>query len=141
MSLVMSFGLKAQTQLEHSARVKSSPSRSQLWARFWYPDLVPRRCLHTVGKHILGPVSEYAFGSQIGAGSLTLEAAYTCRVLQLAPAVKLAVRVCSTMSLTTCSLACVFFFCHAGMRRAVNSLCTVARALRRVRVFLRAMII
>lgn len=60
---VTSFGLKAQTRLEHRARAKSSPSRSQLWVRFWFPDLVPRRCLHTVGKHILGPVFEYAFGS------------------------------------------------------------------------------
>ena len=60
--LFTSFGLKAQTRLEHRARAKSSPSRSQLWVRFWFPDLVPRRCLH-MGKHILGPVSEYAFGS------------------------------------------------------------------------------
>jgi hypothetical protein len=60
---VTSFGLKAQPRLEHKARAKSAPSRSQLWVRFWFPDLVPRRCLHTVGKHILGPVFEYAFGS------------------------------------------------------------------------------
>ncbi len=64
--MVMSFGLKAQTLLGHRARAKSSPSRSQLWVRFWFPDLVPRRCLHTVRKHIIGLVVEYVLVPKTG---------------------------------------------------------------------------